>query len=193
MSEPYLNSYFDSIIAFLFDKPLYRPQKVDLHHTLGRVAHDSNHIDQRIKPLCNPSLHYVVTHVIIVACPHPLQLSCCIYILPDPLSCCIYTSEHVLLHIYCPHPAYILPSSRIYTALIPCGAAYILPSSPVLLHIYCPHTLCCCIYTALVSLLFGTVIPTFSCFYSLVEKAVPCTIYAAAVCVVKDEWTFTNR
>ena len=50
----------------------------------------------------NPSLHlfyYGVTHVIIVACPHPL--SCCIYI-----------------------------------ALIPCLAAYILPSSPVLLHIY---------------------------------------------------------
>ena len=34
-------------------------------------------------------------------------------------------------------------------ALIPCLAAYILPSSPVL-----------CIYTALVSLLFGTLIPT---------------------------------
>ena len=55
-------------------------------------------------------------------------------------------------------------------ALIPCLAAYILPSSPVLLHIYCPHPLSCCIYTALipscciytalVSLLFGTVIPT---------------------------------
>ena len=35
-----------------------------------------------------------------------------------------------------------------------------MPSSPVLLHIYCPHPLSCCIYTALVSLLFGTVIPT---------------------------------
>ena len=45
-------------------------------------------------------------------------------------------------------------------ALIPCLAAYILPSSPVLLHIYCPHPLSCCTYTALVSLLFGTVIPT---------------------------------
>ena len=37
-------------------------------------------------------------------------------------------------------------------APIPCLAAYILPSSPVLLHID--------LYTALVSLLFGTVIPT---------------------------------
>ena len=45
-------------------------------------------------------------------------------------------------------------------ALIPCLAAYILPSSPVWLHIYCPHPLSCCIYTALVSLLLGTVIPT---------------------------------
>ena len=35
-----------------------------------------------------------------------------------------------------------------------------MPSSPVLLHIYCPHPLSCCIYTPLVSLLFGTVIPT---------------------------------
>ena len=35
-------------------------------------------------------------------------------------------------------------------ALIPCLGAYI----------YCPHSLSCCIYTALVSLLFGTVIPT---------------------------------
>ena len=35
-----------------------------------------------------------------------------------------------------------------------------MPSSPVLLHIYCPHPLSCCIYTALVSLLFGTVVPT---------------------------------
>ena len=35
-------------------------------------------------------------------------------------------------------------------ALIPCLAA----------DIYCPHPLSCCIYTALVSLLFGTVIPT---------------------------------
>ena len=29
-----------------------------------------------------------------------------------------------------------------------------------LLHIYCPHPLSCCIYTALVFLLFSTVIPT---------------------------------
>ena len=36
-----------------------------------------------------------------------------------------------------------------------------MPSSPVWLHIYCPHPLSCCIYTALVSLLFGTVIPTY--------------------------------
>ena len=43
-------------------------------------------------------------------------------------------------------------------ALIPCLAAYILPSSSVLLHI--STTLIPCIYTALVSLLFGTVIPT---------------------------------
>ena len=35
-----------------------------------------------------------------------------------------------------------------------------MPSSPVLLHIYCPHPLSCCIYTALVFLLFGTIIPT---------------------------------
>ena len=33
----------------------------------------------------------------------------------------------------CPHPL----SCCMYTALIPCLAAYILPSSPVLLHIYC--------------------------------------------------------
>ena len=40
-----------------------------------------------------------------------------------------------------------------------------MPSSPVLLHniisfVACPQSLCCCIYTALVSLLFGTIIPT---------------------------------
>ena len=49
-------------------------------------------------------------------------------------------------------------------ALIPCLGAYnILPSSSVLLHInIVSHSLCCCIYiyTTLVSLLFGTVIPT---------------------------------
>ena len=48
----------------------------------------------------------------------------------------------------------------IIVALIPCLAAYILPSSPVLLHIYCPHPLSCCICTALVSQHFGTAIPT---------------------------------
>ena len=49
-------------------------------------------------------------------------------------------------------------------ALIPCLGAYnILPSSSVLLHInIVSHSLCCSIYiyTTLVSLLFGTVIPT---------------------------------
>ena len=49
-------------------------------------------------------------------------------------------------------------------ALIPCLAAYMLPSSPVLLHICCPHPLSGCICTALVSLLFGTVIST-SCLF----------------------------
>ena len=46
-------------------------------------------------------------------------------------------------------------------ALIPCLGAYnILPSSSVLLHInIVSHSLCCCIYI-LVSLLFGTIIPT---------------------------------
>ena len=62
--------------------------------------------------------------------------------------CCLPHPSPVLLHIYCPHPL----CCCIYTALIPCVAAYILPSSPVLLHIYCPHPLymCCCIYTALI-------------------------------------------
>ena len=47
-------------------------------------------------------------------------------------------------------------------ALIPCLAAYILPSSPVLLHInILPSSpVLLHIYTALASLLFGTVIPT---------------------------------
>ena len=70
--------------------------------------------------------------------------------------CCLPHPSPVLLHIYCPHPL----CCCIYTALIPCVAAYILPSSPVLLHIYCPHPLCCSIYTALVFPLYGTLIPT---------------------------------
>ena len=53
---------------------------------------------------------------------------------------------HVTIVAWPPHPL----SCCIYIALIPCLAAYILPSFPVLLHIY----------TALVSLFFGTVIPT---------------------------------
>ena len=58
------------------------------------------------------------------------------------------------------HATIITCVTLLLHALIPCLAAYILPSSPVLLHIYCPHPLSCCIYTALVSLLFCTVIPT---------------------------------
>ena len=45
--------------------------------------------------------------------------------------------------------------------LLWCYACYCcMPSSPVLLHIYCPHSLSCCIYTILVSLLFGIIITT---------------------------------
>ena len=64
-------------------------------------------------------------------------------------------------------------------ALIPCLAAYILPSSPVL-------------YTALVSLLFGTVIPTsfnilMEMFYSLLSLVFHCILAckynALCVCV----------
>ena len=62
----------------------------------------------------------------------------------------------LVIIVACPHTL----SCCIYTALIPCLAAYILPSSPVLLHIYCPHPLSCSIYTALVSSFFGTLIPT---------------------------------
>ena len=65
------------------------------------------------------------------------------YIRPHPLSCCIYT------------------------ALIPCFAACILPSSPVLLHIYCTF-----------SLLFGTVIINkrdvgrgYACYYSCMPSS----------------------
>ena len=51
-----------------------------------------------------------------------------------------------------------------------------MPSSPVLLHIYLVWgyacCMCCCIYTALVSLLFGTVIPT--SFNSLMEVFYTC-------------------
>ena len=56
-----------------------------------------------------------------------------------------YISYYWVTHIIfaCPHPTYILPSS------------------PVLLNINCPHPLSCCIYTALVSLLFDTVIPMY--------------------------------
>ena len=43
--------------------------------------------------------------------------------------------------------------------LIPCIASYIL-SLALHVIVVCPHPLCCCIYTALVSLIFGTVIPT---------------------------------
>ena len=64
--------------------------------------------------MCNPSLHFTLW-----------GYACCY--------CCMPSSP-VLLHIYCPHPL----SCCIYTALIPCLAAYILPSSPVLLYIYCP-------------------------------------------------------
>ena len=76
--------------------------------------------------MCNPSLrlfYYGVTHVTIVACPHPLQLSCCIYTALVP--CLVANTlppSPVSLHIYCPHPL----SCCIYTALIPCLAANIL-------------------------------------------------------------------
>ena len=63
--------------------------------------------------------------------------------------------EHVII-VACPHPL----SCCIYTALIPCLAAYILPSSPVLLHIYCPHPLSCCIYTALIPCLAAYKLPS---------------------------------
>ena len=43
-----------------------------------------------------------------------------------------YGVMHVII-VACPHPL----SCCIYVALIPCLAAYMLPSSPVLLHIYC--------------------------------------------------------
>ena len=46
-----------------------------------------------------------------------------------------------------------------------------MPSSPVLLHICCPHPLSGCICTALVSLLFGTVISTSCLFHWFRDKA----------------------
>ena len=51
-------------------------------------------------------------------------------------------------------------SCCIHTALIPCLAAYILPSSPVLLHTYCPHPLSCCIHTALIPCLAAYILPS---------------------------------
>ena len=132
----------------------------------------------------NPSLHlfyYGVTHVIIVACPHPL--SCCIYTaLISCLAAYILPSSSVLLHIYCPHPL----SCCIYTALILCLAAYILPSSSVLLHIYCPHPLSCCIhvYTALFPCFAAYILPSspvllHTCIYC--HHPLCCCIYTALV------------
>ena len=51
-------------------------------------------------------------------------------------SLCGWGMQQYIMHVSivaCPHPL----SCCIYTALISCLAAYILPSSPVLLHIYC--------------------------------------------------------
>ena len=71
-----------------------------------------------------------------------------------------------------------MPSSRL--------AAYILPSSPFLLHIsYCPHPPSYCIYTALVSLLFGTVIPT--SFNILMKCFTPLIVYSTVeLCIVSQ-------
>ena len=112
---------------------------------------------------CNnntPSLHLLLTHVIIVACPHNctcfstchptsfnilmemLLLSCYVllhafifclteYILPSSLCCCIYTALSPCFAALSPcFAAY--PSFAAYnTAFIPCFAAYI-SSSPLL-------------------------------------------------------------
>ena len=60
--------------------------------------------------------------------------------------------------------------------------------TPCLLHIYCPHPLSCCIYTALVSLPFGTVIST--SFNILMERfLLPCftglLLYACSFAFVR--------
>ena len=52
----------------------------------------------------------------------------------------------------------------------------------------CPHPLSCCIYTALVSLLFGTVIPTsfnilMEMFYFPLHMVLACKYNALCVCV----------
>ena len=100
----------------------------------------------------NPLFYYGVTHVIIVACPHPL--SCCIYtaLIPClaaynytaliPLCCCTY-----ILHLFLYFLALssLHPSTFYKKCLVNKGcregyAGYCccMPSSPVLLHIHCP-------------------------------------------------------
>ena len=71
------------------------------------------------------------------------------YLFPPYISFLMWVM-HACYYCACSLPL----SCWIYTALIPCLAAYILPSSPVLMHtctcIYCPHPLSCCAYTALI-------------------------------------------
>ena len=67
-------------------------------------------------------------------------------------------------------------------ALIPCLAAYILPSSPVLLHIYCPHPLSCCIYTPLIPCLAAYILPSSPVLLHIYcPHPLSCCIYTALV------------
>ena len=84
----------------------------------------------------------------------------------SPFSRCTSPSSQCSLRSLCRDgadtPPKPLNSAELLNGAVisPCLAAYILPSSPVLLHIIILPSSPVLLYTSLVSLLFGTVIPT---------------------------------